>query len=95
MESALCAYATTVFADSRGACVYWESDSIAMYNEVFAASSGGTHPYLICNGFANSFPELANKTISVFDWGFSTGQTVNVDSILFVERNDTSNAGRS
>lgn len=77
-----------VFADSRGACLYWGPDRIAIYNEGFAVSCEGAHPFLMGHGFAEAFPELSAGIDPVFQLATATGQAVNVDNIqLFVNRN--------
>lgn len=82
------AYVTMVFADSRGACLYWGPDRIAIYNEGFAVSCEGAHPFLMGHGFAEAFPELSASIDPVFQLATATGQAVNVDNIqLFVNRN--------
>jgi len=74
-----------VFADSRGACLYWGPDRIAIYNEGFAVTAEGAHPFLMGHGFAEAFPELAPNIEPVFELAATTGQAVNVDDIqLFV-----------
>lgn len=83
------AYVTMVFADSRGACLYWGPERIAIYNEPFAVSCEGAHPFLMGHGFAEAFPELSANIEPVFQLASSTGQTVNVNDIqLFVNRNN-------
>jgi PAS domain S-box-containing protein len=78
-----------IFADSRGACLYWGPDRIAIYNEGFAVSCEGAHPFLMGHGFAEAFPELSPHIDPVFQLATTTGQAVNVDNIqLFVNRND-------
>ncbi|GAB7336200.1 hypothetical protein MBLNU13_g08969t2 [Cladosporium sp. NU13] len=87
-SAVLRAYVTMVFADSRGACLYWGPDRIAIYNESFAVSCEGAHPFLMGHGFAEAFPELSANIDPVFQLATSTGQAVNVDNIqLFVNRN--------
>lgn len=82
------AYVTMIFADSRGACLYWGPDRIAIYNEGFAVSCEGAHPFLMGHGFAEAFPELAANIDPVFQLATTSGQAVNVDNIqLFVNRN--------
>lgn len=79
------AYVTMIFADSRGACLYWGPDRIAIYNEGFAVSCEGAHPFLMGHGFAEAFPELSANIDPVFQHASTTGQAVNVDNIqLFV-----------
>jgi PAS domain S-box-containing protein len=83
------AYVTMIFADSRGACLYWGPDQIAIYNEGFAVSCEGAHPFLMGHGFAEAFPELSANIDPVFQLATTTGQAVSVDNIqLFVNRNN-------
>ena len=83
------AYVTMIFADSRGACLYWGPERIAIYNEGFAVSCEGAHPFLMGHGFAEAFPELSANIDPVFQHASATGQAVNVDNIqLFVNRNN-------
>jgi PAS domain S-box-containing protein len=83
------AYVTMVFADSRGACLYWGSDKVAIYNEGFAVSCEGAHPFLMGHGFAEAFPELSVNMKPVFQLASTTGRAVNVDNIqLFLNRNN-------
>lgn len=87
-SSSLRAYVNMLFADSRGACIYWGPDRIAVYNEAFAVTSEGAHPFLMGHGFAEAFPELVSGIEQVFQHAAATCQTVNVDNIqLFVKRN--------
>lgn len=88
-STVLRAYVTMIFADSRGACLYWGPDKIAIYNEGFAVSCEGAHPFLMGHGFAEAFPELSASIDPVFQHASDTGQAVNVDNIqLFVNRNN-------
>jgi PAS domain S-box-containing protein len=83
------AYVTMIFADSRGACLYWGPDKTAIYNEGFAVSCEGAHPFLMGHTFAEAFPELATSIEPVFQQASNSGQAVNVDNIqLFVNRNN-------
>lgn len=78
-----------IFADSRGACLYWGPERIAIYNEGFAVSCEGAHPFLMGHGFAEAFPELSANIDPVFQHASTTGQAANVDNIqLFVNRNN-------
>lgn len=82
------AYVTMIFADSRGACLYWGPDRIAIYNEGFAVICEGAHPFLMGHGFAEVSPELSAPIDPVCQLATTTGQAVNVDNIqLFVNRN--------
>jgi PAS domain S-box-containing protein len=82
------AYVTMIFADSRGACLYWGPDKIAIYNEGFAVTCEGAHPFLMGHSFAEAFPELAPAIEPVFQQVSTTGQATNVENIqLFVNRN--------
>ena len=40
-------YASMVFADSRGAVVYWGHNRTAIYNENYIPHIGGLHPFLV------------------------------------------------
>ncbi|EME43361.1 hypothetical protein DOTSEDRAFT_72688 [Dothistroma septosporum NZE10] len=85
---ALRLYASMVFADSRGAGVYWGPQRIAFYNETFAVVCQGAHPFLMGHAFDDAFPELAASMQPLFDRAYSTGQTMDVDNMpLFVNRN--------
>ena len=76
-----------IFADSRGACLYWGPDRIAIYNEPFAVSCEAKYPFLMGQAFAEAFPELSASIDPVFELASTSGQTVNVDNIqLFVNR---------
>lgn len=86
--AALRLYASMVFADSRAACVYWGPNKVAFYNEKFAESVQGKHPYLMSHGFGEAFPELADLMQPMFDGAFATGETADVKNMqLFVYRN--------
>ncbi|KAK6433323.1 hypothetical protein LTR95_010498 [Oleoguttula sp. CCFEE 5521] len=81
------AYACMVFADSRGACLYWGAKQVALYNAEFAVFSGGAHPRLMGATFAAAFPELANDIGPMFTEIHRSGQAVSVDNIeLMTER---------
>lgn len=83
------AYVTMIFADSRGACLYWGPEKIAIYNEGFAVSCEGAHPFLMGHTFVEAFPELAASIEPVFKQASVSGQAINVDNIqLFVNRNN-------
>jgi hypothetical protein len=41
------AFTTMAFADSRGACIYWGPNKVAIYNEPFAVSCEKAHPFLM------------------------------------------------
>lgn len=76
------------FADSRGACVYWGSQRVALYNEAFMPMVGSAHPFLMGKPFKVGFPELDDAIRPVFEKAENDGMTVNVDNIpLFTERN--------
>ncbi|KPI38828.1 Virulence sensor protein BvgS [Cyphellophora attinorum] len=79
--------ASMVFADSRGACVYWGPRRTAFYNEAFKPMARGTLPRLMGSPFDVVFPELAASINSIFEKATSDGMTVDVDDIpLTVER---------
>jgi signal transduction histidine kinase len=87
-DSTLRAYVSMIFADSRGACLYWGPDRIAIYNEAFAVTAEGAHPFLMGHGFAEAFPELLGGIEQVFQHAAATGQTADVNDIqLFIKRN--------
>jgi PAS domain S-box-containing protein len=80
--------ANMVFADSRGACVYWGPQRIAFYNESFMPMAGSAHPILMGKPFKFGFPELDDAIKPVFEKAQSDGMTVDIDNIpLFTERN--------
>lgn len=85
---ALRLYTSMVFADSRGAGVYWGPDKICFYNEGFAVCCGQAHPFLMGRGFYEAFPELEDLMRPVFENAAAVGRTVDVnDMLLFPERN--------
>ena len=79
---ALRLYASMVFVDSRGACVYWGPDRIAFYNKKFAASAGEAHPFLMGKSFKAGFPAIVEQISPVFDHAAATAQTIDVENIL-------------
>lgn len=79
---ALRLYASMVFTDSRGACVYWGPNKTAFYNENFAVCCGGAHPYLMGRGFQDAFSALWEQMGPVFEQAAATAKTVDVDNIL-------------
>ncbi|KAJ9614402.1 hypothetical protein H2200_002538 [Cladophialophora chaetospira] len=80
--------ANMVFADSRGACVYWGQHRVAFYNESFMPMAGSAHPFLMGKPFAVGFPELEPGIAPIFDKAEADGMTVDVQNIpLFTERN--------
>ena len=82
------AYTTMVFADSRGACIYWGPNKVAIYNENFAVTAEKAHPFLMGNGFDEAFPELTKDIAPVFAAATEHGVAVDVGDIeLFVQRN--------
>jgi signal transduction histidine kinase len=82
------AYTTMVFADSRGACVYWGPNRIAIYNENFAVMSENIHPFLMGRGFYEAMPELTQAIGPVFAAATENGTAVDVGDIeLFIKRN--------
>lgn len=84
---ALRSYVHMVFADSRGSCIYWGPDKVAIYNEPFSVTAQSAHPFLMGHSFAEAFPELADGITPLFDQAASTGHTVEVDDIqLFLRR---------
>ncbi|OQO00924.1 hypothetical protein B0A48_13613 [Cryoendolithus antarcticus] len=74
-------YACMVFADSRGACLYWGPKLVALYNAEFAVFSGGAHPKLMGATFTAAFPELVDSIQPMFTAIYHTGQAVSVDNI--------------
>jgi len=82
------AYTTMVFADSRGACIYWGPNKVAIYNESFAVMCEKVHPFLMGHGFNEAFPELTQYIAPVFDAAVSKGTTMDIGDLqLFVNRN--------
>jgi len=82
------AYTTMAFADSRGACIYWGPDKVAIYNESFAVTCEKAHPFLMGRGFSEAFPELTEAIAPVFAAATEYGSAVDVGDIeLFVQRN--------
>ena len=82
------AYTTMVFADSRGACVYWGPDKIAIYNEDFGIMAEKIHPRLMGRGFDEAMPELTEAIAPVFAAATKYGTAVDVGDIeLFTQRN--------
>lgn len=82
------AYTTMVFADSRGACVYWGPNKIAIYNVNFAVMAEKAHPFLMGRGFDEALPELTQAIAPVFAAATEHGTAVDVGDIeLFVKRN--------
>lgn len=82
------AYTTMVFADSRGACIYWGPNKTAIYNENFAVTSENIHPFLMGRGFDEAMPELTQAIAPVFAAATEMGTAVDVGDIeLFVRRN--------
>jgi signal transduction histidine kinase len=82
------AYTTMAFADSRGACIYWGLNKVAIYNENFAVTAGKAHPLLMGRGFDEAFPELTQAIAPVFAAATEYGAAVDVGDIeLFVQRN--------
>nr|OQO25533.1 hypothetical protein B0A51_06571 [Rachicladosporium sp. CCFEE 5018]OQO26037.1 hypothetical protein B0A51_06722 [Rachicladosporium sp. CCFEE 5018] len=80
-------YACMIFADSRGACLYWGPKQVALYNAEFAVFSGGAHPRLMGATFAVAFPGLVADVQPMFTAIYQTGQAVSVDNIeLMTER---------
>ena len=78
-----------LFADSRGACLYLGPERTAIYNEGFAVTCEGAHPFLMGHGFAEAFPELSASIDPVFQLATTTGQATNVDKIqLIINRNN-------
>jgi signal transduction histidine kinase len=87
-DSTLRAYVSMIFADSRGACLYWGPDRIAIYNEAFAVTAEGHHPFLMGHSFAEALPELVGDIEQVFQHAAATGETADVNDIqLFIKRN--------
>ena len=81
-------YTSMLFADSRGACMYWGPDRIATYNEKSAEVMGEVHPKLMGSAFNDIFSEIADDLRPVFNHATTTAQTVDVDNILlFPNRN--------
>ena len=77
-----------VFADSRGACVYWGPNKVAIYNENFAVTAEKAHPFLMGHAFDEAFPELRQDIAPVFAAATEHGVAVDVGDIeLFVQRN--------
>lgn len=77
-----------LFADSRGACVYWGPDRVAIYNESFMPMAGSAHPFLMGKPFSVGFPELESSIKPIFNKAEADGITVDVQNIpLFTERN--------
>ncbi|OQO03246.1 hypothetical protein B0A48_11502 [Cryoendolithus antarcticus] len=86
-DPVLRSYACMIFADSRGACLYWGPKQVALYNAEFAVFSGGAHPRLMGATFAVAFPELVADIQPMFAAIYQTGQAVSVDNIeLMTER---------
>ncbi|KAK5690976.1 hypothetical protein LTR17_025788 [Elasticomyces elasticus] len=84
---ALRLYASMIFADSRGAVLWWGDDRIAFYNEEYVANVGGIHPYLMGQSFYKGFPEVAHSIRPKFDRAVATGRTVDLeDQPLYLER---------
>ncbi|KAK5710043.1 hypothetical protein LTR17_019205 [Elasticomyces elasticus] len=84
---ALRLYASMIFADSRGAVLWWGDDRVAFYNEEYVANLGGIHPYLMGRSFHKAFPEIAHGILPKFDRAVATGRTVNQDDQpLYLER---------
>ncbi|KAK4898405.1 hypothetical protein LTR27_004001 [Elasticomyces elasticus] len=85
---ALRLYASMIFADSRGAVLWWGHDRVAFYNEEYVANLGGLHPYLMGRSFHKAFPKIAHSILPRFDRAVATGRTVNQDDQpLYLERN--------
>ena len=79
--------ANMVFADSRGACVYWGPRLTAFYNEAFKVMAQSVHPFLMGGSFDVAFPELRASIRPLFEKATADGVTVDVDHIpLFVQR---------
>ncbi|KAK5708145.1 hypothetical protein LTR97_000685 [Elasticomyces elasticus] len=84
---ALRLYASMIFADNRGAVLWWGDDRVAFYNEEYVANLGGIHPYLMGRSFCKAFPEIAHIIRPKFDQAVATGRTVNQDDqALYLER---------
>ncbi|KAK3617808.1 hypothetical protein LTR56_025042 [Elasticomyces elasticus] len=84
---ALRLYASMIFADSRGAVLWWGHDRVAFYNEEYVANLGGIHPYLMGRSFHKAFPEVAHSILPKLDQAVATGRTVNQDDqALYLER---------
>ncbi|KAH9842300.1 autoinducer 2 sensor kinase/phosphatase luxQ [Teratosphaeria destructans] len=85
---ALRIYASMVFADGRGAGVYWGRDKTAFYNEKFAATLGSKHPALMGRGLFEVFPEVEQMFGPICEKAAATRQTFEVNDVhLFLERN--------
>ena len=86
--TALQLYASMVFADSRGAGVYWGPNKTCFYNDKFAPCLGRMHPSHMGQGLYETFPEVGASLEPAFQKAVAIGQTVDVDNILlFMERN--------
>ncbi|KAF2765090.1 hypothetical protein EJ03DRAFT_391703 [Teratosphaeria nubilosa] len=85
---ALRLYASMVFADGRGAGVYWGRDKTAFYNEKFAATLGNKHPALMGHGLFEVFPEVEQMFGPICERAAATRQTFEVNDVhLFLQRN--------
>nr|POE94267.1 hypothetical protein CFP56_16507 [Quercus suber]POF04896.1 hypothetical protein CFP56_73857 [Quercus suber] len=84
---ALRMYASMIFADSRGCCVYWGPDRIAFYNEKFSVNLADREPYTMGKSLAEAMPTVWDQFRVVFDQVQSTGRPVDVDDILiYIDR---------
>lgn len=76
-----------MLSDSRGACIYWGDEWVAIYNEVYTPMAGQAHPNLMGKPFKIGYPELWAGIAPIFEQVFSTRATTNVENIeLFTTR---------
>lgn len=76
-----------VFADTRGAGVYWGPDLVVLYNQGFAVCAGAAHPEFMGRGLYDIFPETRSSLEPVLSQAKATGRAADVNNIhLSLER---------
>ena len=84
---ALRAYASMVFADTRGAGLFWGPELLAVYNHGLAVCIGAAHPDFMGRGLFEMFPETRSSLEPVLTQARKTGLAADVNDIhLSLER---------
>nr|POE78664.1 hypothetical protein CFP56_62915 [Quercus suber] len=84
---ALRMYASMIFADSRGSCVYWGTERVTFYNEKFSNFLADRGPSMMGKSLAEAMPIVWDQFRAVFDQVQNTGRPVDVEDILvYVDR---------
>jgi len=83
-SQALRLYTTMLFADSRGAILYWGPERVAVYNEKLAVDIlGDAHPHMMGRSSLDVFPAVGDSFNDLCVKATSTGQAVELEDMLF------------